>query len=227
MNDPSSGIKAWTTDAKRRRDLSVLIPLLNVQDRLQTYLDHTGETLKAFPGRIELIVVDRGSTDGTHGLLAHQNLTEVGGRALRRIYLEENATEGAALRAGLSRAKGHSFAVLGGNLGAPPSCLGAQLSALDEGAELVVFRVGPALAASFACAWEPAQYVARALSGPDHPLSALLKLPLRKREISWTPPHAGAGAAGGFEGFIPFSPLAWFDRWRRLVPPRVLHDTES
>ncbi len=78
--------------------LSVVIPVYNEVSTVEALLRRVRE----LPLRLEVIVVDDGSTDGTRDLLA-----ELDGSLVDRLILhEQNAGKGAALRTGFQHASG-------------------------------------------------------------------------------------------------------------------------
>ena len=111
-------------------DLTLVIPAYNEAERLDEGLRRLAEVLPgALPGRrVEVIVVDDGSTDGTGQralALAHRF-----DRA-RVVTLGANAGKGAAIRSGVAEATGGQVAFVDADMSIDPSQLGAMISALD------------------------------------------------------------------------------------------------
>lgn len=83
------------------RDLSIVIPAFNEQERLPRFLD---SVLAGLGSRnTEVIVVDDGSTDQTRGLVLQRCKTWPN---LRLIALQKNCGKGAAVRTGMLAAQG-------------------------------------------------------------------------------------------------------------------------
>jgi dolichyl-phosphate beta-glucosyltransferase len=115
-------------------DLTLLVPCFNAASLLPTCVDTLGAWAAAHPARrIELLVVDDGSTDGTcevSARLAHPALEIVTDRAT------ENGGKGAALRRGVQVARGRQVVFLDVDLAVGPQDLDPLLAALDAGADL-------------------------------------------------------------------------------------------
>jgi glycosyltransferase involved in cell wall biosynthesis len=102
-------------------DISVIIPTYNVVD----YVDELLESIRASVGvRIEIIVIDDGSTDGTRDrVLAHQ---EVDARV--RLVRSPGAGGGQARDAGIELARGRYLAFADGDDVVPPRAYAHLLS---------------------------------------------------------------------------------------------------
>jgi glycosyltransferase involved in cell wall biosynthesis len=112
-------------------ELSVVIPAYNEAGRMEPSL----ERLLAFlseSGRpqFEVIVVDDGSQDGTHRVVARHDV--------RLIRLPDNRGKGAALRAGVAASVGRRVLFMDADLATPIEDLDVLWAALDRGADVAV-----------------------------------------------------------------------------------------
>ncbi len=109
-------------------DLSLVIPAYNEAERLGDGYDRLASALDALDGaRVELIVVDDGSSDGTltrarevYGHLEHA----------RFVQQPTNFGKGAALRLGLALANGEAVVTMDADVAIDPSYLGQFVEAL-------------------------------------------------------------------------------------------------
>lgn len=112
------------------RTLSIVIPLFNEQDNVDTLLEkvHIGLNDSAFGW--ELICVDDGSTDRTWTLLCEQ--AERFGSHVKTIRLRRNFGQTAAMQAGIDAAEGTYIATLDGDLQNDPADIPRMLDELVE-----------------------------------------------------------------------------------------------
>ncbi len=85
-------------------DLSVVIPAFDEERRLGPTLDRVAAWVASQPGRVEVVVVDDGSTDGTASVAAERGSALPDLRILR---LGANCGKGHAVRAGMLAANGN------------------------------------------------------------------------------------------------------------------------
>lgn len=112
--------------------LTVLIPVLNEVYTLRSAVDRLLKT--ALPLRLEVIVIDDASTDGS--LDSIEDLVRDG--SVRTVRHPVNRGKGAALRTGLAEASGDLVTVLDADLEYDPADFRAMIAAVvDEGAEVV------------------------------------------------------------------------------------------
>lgn len=127
------------------RLISFVVPAYNEEGRLGGSLARLIEFAGAQPYRIELIVVDDGSSDGTAGL-AREAAAGVlpANLSLRLIQHERNRGKGAAVRTGVLAAQGDPVVYLDADLSTPPEEAAKLLAALDTGAGIAAgSRVQP------------------------------------------------------------------------------------
>ncbi|GAA0811063.1 glycosyltransferase family 2 protein [Spirilliplanes yamanashiensis] len=112
--------------------LSVLMPVFNEQERV-------GEALKQalaveYPCEIELIVVDDGSRDGTHEILARHDDDR-----LRVLTHPRNRGKGAAIRTAVAAATGDYLVILDADLEYDPQDIPVLLQPVLDGRATVVY----------------------------------------------------------------------------------------
>jgi glycosyltransferase involved in cell wall biosynthesis len=109
-----------------------------VYNEIATVRQAIDDVLSADVGTdVELVVVDDGSTDGTRELLAE---TDFPG-AVRVLFHDRNQGKGAAVRTGLSVARGEFSAIFDADLEYDPADLAMLLPPLVEGRTNAVFGV--------------------------------------------------------------------------------------
>lgn len=98
--------------------LSVVIPMYNEAENVAPLADGLAKALEAWPGRVEFLIVDDGSTDGTLELLkrAQENDARV-----RIIHFRRNLGQTAAMAAGFRLAQGQVVATIDGDLQNDPA----------------------------------------------------------------------------------------------------------
>ena len=115
-------------------DLTLLVPCFDAETLLPPCVAALGSWAEGRTDRrVELLLVDDGSTDDTAAVaatLVHPALEIVTHRCA------ENGGKGAALRAGVQRARGRQVAFLDVDLAVGPADLDPLLAALDDGADL-------------------------------------------------------------------------------------------
>jgi uncharacterized membrane protein len=115
--------------------LSVIVPAFNEEARLESCVASLTRFLASRGGVWELVVVDDGSRDATPALL-DRLARHV--RGLVAVHLPRNRGKGAALRAGLRRARGRLCVFTDCDLSTPPSQIPAAVRHLQAGHDLVI-----------------------------------------------------------------------------------------
>jgi len=120
-----------------RASLSLVIPAYNEELRLPALLGALrGRADAAGMELLETLVVDDGSSDGSRRMLAE---AEQADERLRAVFAyEENRGKGAAVAAGVARARGDYVLLADADLSTPLEELPKLTEALREGADVVV-----------------------------------------------------------------------------------------
>lgn len=109
-------------------EISVVVPLFNEAENVAALVE---EITAALAGRrVELILVDDGSTDGTVGAIPR--LPQV-----RVLEFTENRGQSAAMHAGIMAAGAPVIALLDGDLQNDPADIPRMVAALDGGYDLI------------------------------------------------------------------------------------------
>jgi glycosyltransferase involved in cell wall biosynthesis len=111
--------------------LSVIIPVYNEFESIRTILQRVQDSKLAH----EIIVVDDGSKDGTRDILKQLD----GKRRVRVILHEKNQGKGAAVRTGMSAAKGDVLLIQDADLEYDPRDYPDLLQPIQEGLADVVY----------------------------------------------------------------------------------------
>jgi dolichol-phosphate mannosyltransferase len=106
--------------------VSVVVPAYNERPNLAELVPETIGVLEEAGLTFELIVVDDGSTDGTHTLMREHRVPEV-----QYLRLRRNAGKSAALSTGLSRAKGECVVLMDADGQDDPREIPRLVAALD------------------------------------------------------------------------------------------------
>jgi dolichol-phosphate mannosyltransferase len=112
--------------------ISVVAPAYDEADLIETFV---ARTLAALEGeRVELVVVDDGSRDGTGEAL---DRLAAGEPRLRVVHLSRNFGHQAALTAGLEHARGDAVVMLDADLQDPPEVIPRMLTEWRRGIDVV------------------------------------------------------------------------------------------
>jgi len=93
--------------------LSVVIPVYNEAENIQPLIEQLSAALRAWPGRVEILFVDDGSTDQTLGLLKQAQAVDA---RIRIARFRQNQGQTAAMAAGFRLAQGGAVVTLDGDL---------------------------------------------------------------------------------------------------------------
>src|SRR5437867_8039944 len=116
------------------RELSVVIPVFDEQDNLQSLHGRLTQTLGALGKSYEVIYVDDGSRDGSFSLL--RALAQRDGN-VRIIRFRRNYGQTAAISAGFAHAQGAVIITMDADLQNDPDDIPRLLSALGESNDVV------------------------------------------------------------------------------------------
>jgi glycosyltransferase involved in cell wall biosynthesis len=114
--------------------LSVVVPLYNEEAVIPLLRGRMLDWRVALGKRVECILVNDGSTDGTEGLLDAFAREEIDVKA---VHLSRNFGHQQAVSAGLSMAEGDYVAIIDGDLQDPPEEITRFLAKLEEGFDVV------------------------------------------------------------------------------------------
>jgi glycosyltransferase involved in cell wall biosynthesis len=115
--------------------LSVVIPVLNEADNLQSLHERLTASLEEIGKPYEIIFVDDGSTDTSPVIL--ENLFHSNPEHVRVVQFRRNFGKTAALNAGFANARGEVIITIDADLQDDPAEIPAMLAKLDEGYDLV------------------------------------------------------------------------------------------
>ncbi len=117
-------------------DLTILVPCFNEGERLDRCVSRLRDWCATHPVvRVEVILVDDGSTDDTSARIARLGEDWA---VLRSVRLPRNRGKGAAIRAGIEQAAGKRVIFLDADLAVAPMAIGHALARLDAGADIAI-----------------------------------------------------------------------------------------
>ena len=117
-----------------RPELSVIIPVLDEAPNIEALCRELADTLSAWGGSFEAIVIDDGSTDDTFKILSRLQASE---SRLRVIRLRRNFGQTAAFAAGFVHARGRLIVTADGDLQNDFRDIPRMVEKLDEGFDIV------------------------------------------------------------------------------------------
>lgn len=114
--------------------ISIVIPLYNEEQSLESLLAKINETMVGMNSDYEVIFVDDGSTDSSFEVL--KKLQEKGNK-IKVLQFRRNYGKAAALSAGFQEAKGDLIITMDADLQDDPQEIPKLITKLDEGCDLV------------------------------------------------------------------------------------------
>jgi glycosyltransferase involved in cell wall biosynthesis len=116
-------------------DLSVIIPIKDERDNLRPLHDRMCAALNPLGLNYEMIIVDDGSSDGSHDVLVEMAARD---RRLKAIRLRRNFGQTPALQAGIDWSSGDILVTMDGDLQNDPADIPEMLAKLNEGYDAVL-----------------------------------------------------------------------------------------
>jgi len=116
-------------------DITILIPAKDEAARLPPFLKDVLTFAQNYPGSVEVIVIDDGSSDNTAGIIiGHQNEYP----DLKLLRLPTNKGKGYALKRGMQQAQGSVVAFLDADGSTPVDEISRQLKWFEKGADIII-----------------------------------------------------------------------------------------
>ncbi|MBI2808900.1 MAG: glycosyltransferase family 2 protein [Planctomycetes bacterium] len=111
-------------------DLSIVIPIKDEKDNIKRLHERISDALRGLPCNYEIVLVDDGSTDGSH--LELEALAAVDTR-VKVVRLRRNFGQSAAMQAGIDFAAGEVIVTMDGDLQNDPADIPMMLDTLNRG----------------------------------------------------------------------------------------------
>jgi glycosyltransferase involved in cell wall biosynthesis len=111
------------------RPLSIVIPVYNEAENIEPLLERLSAALTPWPGDVEFVFVDDGSTDGTLEILRQAQKTD---NRIRIAHFRRNHGQTAAMAAGFRLAQGEAVVTLDGDLQNDPAEIPRLVEMLGE-----------------------------------------------------------------------------------------------
>jgi polyisoprenyl-phosphate glycosyltransferase len=133
LPDPSSSTRTWDEDFL----VSVVAPVYNEAEGIEGFVAEVRKHLTALspPARVELVLVNDGSTDGSAALL--DRLASEASGEIRVVHLARNFGHGPAVAAGLDHAQGDVIILMDADYQDDPAAFGPLLAQWREGYDVV------------------------------------------------------------------------------------------
>ncbi len=119
---------------KSKQKLSIVIPVFNEQDLLETMVTNLIGILEEIEAEPDILLVDDGSTDATPETIARLCSDR---NVITAVTLSRNFGKEAAIHAGIARASGDCVLVMDADLQHPPSLIPEMMAAWQKGALVV------------------------------------------------------------------------------------------
>ncbi|MBW1783434.1 MAG: glycosyltransferase family 2 protein, partial [Deltaproteobacteria bacterium] len=115
-------------------EISIIVPIYNEAANVKALVEQTLDVMRPLGRSFELILIDDGSTDGSHELLRAVKRDHP---ELRVILLRRNFGQSAAMTAGFDHAAGDIVVTMDGDLQNDPRNIPLMINKLEEGYDLV------------------------------------------------------------------------------------------
>ena len=124
------------SDASEKVYISIVVPLYNEQEVIPHLISEIHKALGKFRYPWELVLVDDGSTDGTHGKCLES--VAIYGEHIRVLELQKNFGQTASMQAGIDNARGNIIVTMDGDLQNDPLDIPRMVQRLlDENLDLL------------------------------------------------------------------------------------------
>lgn len=115
-------------------EISVIVPVYNEEPNIEPLVMRLLESLKSMERSFEIILIDDGSTDGSHDILKTlQSRTP----ELRVVIFRRNFGQSAAMTAGFDYARGEIVVSMDGDLQNDPKDIPRLISKLEQGYDVI------------------------------------------------------------------------------------------
>jgi glycosyltransferase involved in cell wall biosynthesis len=122
------------TDGETNVDISIVVPVYNEQENIEAVYTALSSTLKKMGCQYEIIMVDDGSSDGSHKVLTSLASYDA---SLKVIRFRRNFGQTAAMSAGFDYAKGDIIIPMDGDLQNDPADIPRLIEKIHEGYDVV------------------------------------------------------------------------------------------
>jgi len=119
---------------EREVRLSVVIPLFNEEENIETLYLRLKEVLEGLGIGYEIVIIDDGSTDGGFAILKRLHKTD---HLLKAVRLRRNFGQTAAFAAGFDHARGQIIVTMDADLQNDPGDIPLLLEKIEEGYDVV------------------------------------------------------------------------------------------
>jgi glycosyltransferase involved in cell wall biosynthesis len=123
-----------------KMDLSIVIPMFNEAENVETTLKRVGEVLASFQGDYEIIPVNDGSIDNTLEILKRM---ESQNEKIRVVSYSKNMGRGMALRKGFQKSRGEIIVSIDADLSYDPRFILDLVQALRTGENVDLVLASP------------------------------------------------------------------------------------
>jgi len=123
-----------TRNNETNPEISVIVPVYNEAPNIEPLVMRLLESLKSMGRSFEIILVDDGSTDGSHDIL---KVLQSGIPELRVVIFRRNFGQSAAMTAGFDYARGEIVVSMDGDLQNDPKDISRLISKLEQGYDIV------------------------------------------------------------------------------------------